>query len=88
MKLPTFSTHGFTVVYEKPTVETDGLVAYNDAMLEIDASKMSQGLLLLLMWHISEGHVRIKVARKNESDIAERWSRASPSCESESTAKQ
>ena len=66
--LPRFSTHGFTVIYENPKVATDGFIMYREATMEIDASKMSQEFLLRLMWHMSEGHVRVKVARLKENN--------------------
>jgi hypothetical protein len=65
-ELPIFSTKGFTVTFENPKVLSDGLVVYREATMEIDASKMSQEFLLKLMWHMSEGHVRVKVARLKE----------------------
>lgn len=66
VELPRFSTHGMTVTYENPEVFMDGMVMYREAALEIDASKMSQEFLLRLMWHMGEGHVRVKVARQKE----------------------
>ena len=65
-ELPIFSTKGFTETFENPKVMSDGIVVYREATMEIDASKMSQEFLLKLMWHMSEGHVRVKVARLKE----------------------
>lgn len=65
-EIPTFSTKGFTVTFENPKVMSDGIVMYREATMEIDASKMSQDFLLRLMWHMGEGHVRVKVARMKE----------------------
>ena len=54
------------VTYENPKVITDGIVLYKEATIEIDASKMSQSFLHLLMYHMGEGHIRVKVARMKE----------------------
>ena len=64
--LPTFSVHEHMVTYENPKVITDGIVLYKEATIEIDASKMSQSFLHLLMWHMGEDNIRVKVARMKE----------------------
>ena len=66
LNLPQFTTRGMTVVYENPRVFMDGIVMHREATIEIDASKMRRDFLLRLMWHMSEGHVRVKIARQKE----------------------
>lgn len=67
MTLPTFSMHEHTMVYENPKVITDGLVLYREATIEIDTKDMSQTFLHLLMHHMGEGNIRVKVARMKEA---------------------
>jgi len=61
--LPTFSVYEHMVTYENPKVIIDGLVLYREATIEVDSSHMGQEFLLRLMYHMGEGHVRVKVAR-------------------------
>jgi hypothetical protein len=66
MTIPTFSVHEHNIVYENPKVITDGIVMYREATIEIDTKEMSQTFLHLLMHYMSEGHIRVKVARAKE----------------------
>ena len=66
MTLPTFSVHEHMVTYENPKVITDGIVLYREATIEIDTTSMSQTFVHLLMHHMGEGHIRVKVARMKE----------------------
>jgi hypothetical protein len=68
MSLPTFSVYDSKVVYENPKVITDGFVLYKEATIEIDTSHMGQDFLLRLMYHMGEGHIRVKVARLKDND--------------------
>ena len=69
MDLPTFSVHERKVTHENPKVITDGIVLYREAHIEVDTTKMSQEFLQRLMWHMGEGHIRVKVARlKDQND--------------------
>jgi hypothetical protein len=69
MDLPTFSVHNSTVTHENPKVIIDGLVLHREAHIEVDTTKMSQEFLQRLMWHMGEGHIRVKVARlKDQND--------------------
>lgn len=65
-ELPTFSVHEHMVTYENPKVITDGIVLYREATIEIDTTGMSQTFLHLLMHHMGEGNIRVKVARVKE----------------------
>ena len=65
-ELPTFSVHEHMVTYENPKCITDGIVLYREATIEIDTTTMSQTFVHLLMHHMSEGHIRVKVAKVKE----------------------
>lgn len=65
-QLPTYTMHGHNMVYENPKAIIDGLVAYREAAIDIDTRGMSQTFLQLLMHHMSEGNIRVKVARTKE----------------------
>lgn len=67
MTTPTFSVYQHTMVYENPKVIMDGLVMYREATIEIDTKDMSQTFLHLLMHHMGEGNIRVKVARMKEA---------------------
>ena len=66
MTLPTFSVYESKVVYENPKVITDGFLMYREATIEIETKDMSQTFLHLLMHHMGEGNIRVKVARLKE----------------------
>ena len=64
--LPTFSMRDRTITHENPTLINDGLVVCQEAFIEVDTTTMSQSFVHLLMHHMSEGHIRVKVARVKE----------------------
>jgi hypothetical protein len=64
--LPTFSVHEHMVTYENPKCITDGIVLYREATIEIDTKHMRSDFLQRLMYHMGEGHIRVKVARVKE----------------------
>jgi len=64
--LPTFSVRENTITHANPTVITDGLVVCQEAFIEIDTTSMSQTFVQLLMHHMGEGNIRVKVARIKE----------------------
>jgi hypothetical protein len=64
--LPTFSVHEHMVTYENPKVITDGIVLYREATIEIDTTGMRSDFVQRLMYHMGEGHIRVKVARMKE----------------------
>ena len=66
MTLPTFSVHEHMVTYENPKVITDGIVLYREATIEIDTTNMSQTFVQLLMHHMGEGNIRVRVAKLKE----------------------
>ena len=65
-ELPTFSVRERTITHENPTLISDGIVLYREATIEIDTTTMSQTFVHLLMHHMSEGHIRVKVAKVKE----------------------
>jgi hypothetical protein len=65
-ELPTFSVRERTITHENPKVITDGLIVCKEAYIEIDTTHMSQTFVHLLMHHMGEGHIRVKVARVKE----------------------
>ena len=66
MTVPTFSVYKSKVVYENPKCITDGFLMYREATIEIETKDMSQTFLHLLMHHMGEGNIRVKVARLKE----------------------
>jgi pyrimidine deaminase RibD-like protein len=64
--LPTFSVTGNTVTHENPKVITHGLMMFREAHIEVDTTKMSQEFLHRLMWHMGEGHIKVKVVNIRE----------------------
>ena len=66
MTLPTFSVHGQTITHENPKIISDGLMVCQEAFIEIDTTSMSQTFVQLLMHHMGEGNIRVKVAKLKE----------------------
>lgn len=66
MTIPTFSVHHKTITHENPTLISDGLVVCQEAFIEIDTTTMSQTFVHLLMHHMGEGNIRVKVTRLKE----------------------
>ena len=64
--LPTFSVRDRFITHENPKVINDGLVVCPEAFIEIDTTSMSVEFLHLLMHHMGEGHIRVKVAKVKE----------------------
>ena len=66
MTLPTFSVNQKTITHENPKVISDGLVMCQEAYIEIDTTSMSQTFVHLLMHHMGEGNIRVRVAKVKE----------------------
>jgi hypothetical protein len=64
--LPIFSVRDNTITHENPTVITDGIMVCQEAFIEIDTASMSQTFVHLLMHHMGEGNIRVKMARLKE----------------------
>lgn len=67
MTIPTFSVHEHTITHENPKVISDGLVVCQEAYIEIDTKGMSQTFVHLLMHHMGEGNIRVRVAKIKEA---------------------
>jgi hypothetical protein len=65
--LPTFSVRDRFITHENPKVISDGLVVCQEAFIEIDTTSMSVEFVHLLMHHMGEGHIRVKVAKVKEA---------------------
>jgi hypothetical protein len=65
-ELPTFSVRERTITHENPTLISDGLVVCQEAYIEIDTTSMSQTFVHLLMHHMGEGNIRVRVAKVKE----------------------
>jgi hypothetical protein len=68
MTLPTFSVRERTITHENPKVISDGLMVCQEAYIEIDASYMRSDFVKRLMYHMGEGHIRVKMARLKEKN--------------------
>jgi len=68
-ELPTFSVRERTITHENPTLISDGLVVCQEAFIQIDTTTMSQTFVHLLMHHMSEGHIRVRVAKVKEAAV-------------------
>jgi hypothetical protein len=64
--LPTFSMRDRTITHENPTLISDGLVVCQEAFIQIDTTNMSQTFVHLLMHHMGEGNIRVRVAKVKE----------------------
>jgi hypothetical protein len=64
--LPTFSVRENTITHENPTLISDGIMVCQEAFIEIDTTSMSQTFVHLLMHHMGEGNIRVKVAKIKE----------------------
>lgn len=62
--LPTFEVNKERIVHRNPMVINDGIMVCQEAFIEIDTTRMTQEFLLRLMWHMGEGHVRVRMAEK------------------------
>jgi hypothetical protein len=65
--LPTFSVRENIITHENPTLISDGIMVCQEAFIEIDTTNMSQTFVHLLMHHMGEGNIRVKVARLKEN---------------------
>lgn len=62
-ELTTFSVRGRFITHENPTLISDGLVVCQEAFIQIDTTTMSNTFVHLLMHHMGEGHICVKVAK-------------------------
>ena len=66
MTLPTFTVRKRTITHENPKIVTDGVVVCQEAFIEVDTTTMSQTFVHLLMHHMGEGNIRVRVAKLKE----------------------
>jgi hypothetical protein len=66
MTTPTFSVNQKTITHENPKIISDGLVVCKEAFIEIDTKDMSQTFVHLLMHHMGEGNIRVRMAKVKE----------------------
>lgn len=62
-----FSMRDKTITHENPTLISDGIVVCQEAFIQIDTTSMSKTFVHLLMHHMSEGNIRMKVAKVKEN---------------------
>lgn len=65
--LPTFEVNRHTITHRNPKMITDGIMVCKEAYIEIETTKMSQTFIQLLMHHMGEGHIRVRMAEKEQS---------------------
>jgi hypothetical protein len=63
---PLFDVYGSTITHRNPKMIIDGIMVCQEAFIEIDTTKMSQTFVHLLMHHMGEGHIKVRIAEKKE----------------------
>lgn len=63
---PTFEVTHNTITHRNPKVITDGIMMCQEAYIEINATNMSKSFLELLMHHMGEGNIKVRIAEKKE----------------------
>ena len=66
--IPTFDVHQSTITYRNPKMISDGIMVCQEAYIEIDTKTMSQTFIQLLMHHMGEGHIKVRIAEKKEKN--------------------
>ena len=64
--LPTYEINGNIITFTNPKMVTDGGCMCNETFIEIDTDKMSQPLLMELMFHLGEGNIYLKTIKANK----------------------
>lgn len=64
---PTFEVTRNTITHRNPKVISDGIMLCQEAYIVIEAETMSQSFLHLLMHHMGEGHIKVRIAEKKEA---------------------
>lgn len=64
---PFFVVNEQTITHRNPKVITDGITVCQEAYIEMNTTNMTQGFLKLLMWHLGEGNIRVKIAEKKQA---------------------
>lgn len=63
---PTFDVTRNIITHRNPKVITDGIMVCQEAYIEINAEQMSQSFLHLVMHHMGQGNIRVRIAEKKE----------------------
>lgn len=66
--LPLFDVYGSTITHRNPKMIIDGIMACPEAYIEINTTTMSQTFIHLLMHHMGEGHIKVRIAEKKEKN--------------------
>ena len=64
--LPFFDVHQSTITHRNPKVITDGIMVCQEVYIEVNTKHMSQTFIQLLMHHMGEGHIKVRMAEKKE----------------------
>ena len=65
---PMFDVYGSTITHRNPKMIVDGIMVCQEAFIEIDTTSMSQTFVHLLMHHMAEGHIKVRIAEKKEKN--------------------
>lgn len=65
--LPFFDVSGNTITHRNPKMVTDGIMVCQEAYIEVNTKHMSQTFIQLLMHHMGEGHIKVRIAEKKEA---------------------
>ena len=64
---PFFDVRGSTITHRNPKMITDGIMVCQEAYIEINNKSMSQTFIQILMHHMGEGHIKVRMAEKKET---------------------
>ena len=64
---PMFDVSGSIITHRNPKMIVDGIMVCQEAYIEIDTTKMSPTFVQLLMHHMGEGHIKVRIAEKKET---------------------
>ena len=65
--IPMFDVHQSTITHRNPKVITDGIMVCQEAYIEVNTKSMSPTFIQLLMHHMGEGHLKVRIAEKKEA---------------------
>ena len=64
--IPFFDVRDTTITHRNPKMITDGIMVCQEAYIEINTKSMSQTFIQLLMHHMGEGHIKVRMAEAKE----------------------
>lgn len=65
--IPFFDVRDTTITHRNPKMITDGIMVCQEAYIEVNTKHMSQTFIQLLMHHMGEGHIKVRIAEKKEA---------------------